>query len=330
MNDMPIDLSKYGIRSTQLKPDGLESQPKLLAAFAHPDDESFGPGGSLAKYSHEGVSVHYACATRGEVGEADPELLQGYESLGDLRWHELECAMQSLGLAGLHYLGYRDSGMPGSPDNDHPEALTQADQGTLVGRLVALIRALRPQVVLTFDPYGGYGHPDHIAIHRAAQAAFFAAGDPGQYPEQLAQGLGIYTPQKLYYTAFPKGMFKLLVATTRLLGRDPTKFGRNRDINLLEITSHEQPVTTRVNISRYLERKEQAGACHRSQMGPGGLLGWIPLPLRRRLMSGETFTRVYPPADRNTRESDLFSGLEQMGNAPPASSPLPSVGDYAG
>lgn len=299
-------LVAYGVQSTWLKSELVESRRALLAVFAHPDDESFGPGGALARYSAEGVSVHYACGTRGEAGTVDPALLHGHASLGDLRWSELQCAMESLGLAGLHYLGYRDSGMAGSPDNDHPLALVRAERAELAGRLVALIRALRPQVVITFDPHGGYGHPDHVAIHHAARQAFFAAGDAGQYPEQIAGGLAAFAPLKLYYTAFPKGLLKALVFMMNLLGRDPTKFGRNQDINLAEIVAWDQPVTTRIDIGRYLERKEQAGACHRSQAGPGGMFAWIPLPIRRRLMGTETFTRVHPPADHNIQEDDLF------------------------
>lgn len=308
--DSIIDLSPFGVQSTWLA-NGTPASPgkTLLAAFAHPDDESFGPGGTLARYSDEGVSVHYACGTRGEVGEAAPELLQGYASLGDLRWHELECASRWLGLAGLHYLGYRDSGMPGSADNDHPDALVRAEPAALVGKLVALIRALRPQVVITFDPHGGYGHPDHVAIHRAATEAFLAAGDASRYPEQAAHGLSAFAPRKLYYTAFPKQALRILVLTLRVMGRDPTRFGRNRDINLAEIAAREQPITTFIDIGRYLERKEQAGACHRSQSGPAGLLAWMPAVLRRKLLGRESFTRVYPPADQRTREKDLFDGI---------------------
>ncbi len=301
-----VDLSSFGIQSTWLKSTPQE-QKTLLAVFAHPDDESFGPGGVLAKYSAQGAGVHYACGTRGEAGTLDnPDMLQGFASLGELRWHELECAMGFLGLTGLHYLGYRDSGMPGSLDNDHPESLVQAERATLVGKLVALIRSLRPQVVVTFDPHGGYGHPDHIAIHHAATEAFYAAGDAERYPEQISQGIKAYAPQKLYYTTFPKGLLKTAVFVLRMLGRDPTKFGRNQDINLAEIVLWDYPVTTRVDIGPYLERKEQAAACHRSQAGPAGMFSWLPLPLRRRLLGSETFTLIHPPADGHTQEKDLF------------------------
>ena len=193
----------------------------LLAVFAHPDDETFGPGGTLARYAADGVDVHYACATRGEVGTVDAALMQGFATVGDLRWHELESAVKILGLTGLHWLGYRDSGMPGSEDNRHPMRWCRPTTHVLVGRVVAVIRALRPQVIITFDPCGGYGHPDHVSIHYATKRAFALAGDASQYPEQIAQGLEPFAPQKLYYTAFPKGFLKIAVTVLRSIGPRP-------------------------------------------------------------------------------------------------------------
>ena len=102
------------------------SKPVLLAVLAHPDDETFGMGGTLALYAQQGAAVHLVCATRGEVGDVDPEYMQGYDSIADRREHELRCAAQMLGLAGVHFLDYRDSGMPGSEDNHHPRALAAA------------------------------------------------------------------------------------------------------------------------------------------------------------------------------------------------------------
>ncbi len=155
----------------------------LLAVLAHPDDESFGTGGTLALYATRGVQVHLLCATRGEVGTVAPEMLEGHASVGDLRQSELECAAGHLGLAGVHFLGYRDSGMQGSPDNRHPQALVAASLDKVAADIVTWIRRLRPQVVITFDPIGGYHHPDHIACHNATRLAFEAAGDPARYPD---------------------------------------------------------------------------------------------------------------------------------------------------
>ncbi len=187
------DLRPYGIASHWLKPG--PAARTLLVVLAHPDDESFGSGGTLARYGAEGVAVHYACATRGECGTVDPALLAAGESGAALRTGELLCAADALGLAGVHFLGHRDSGMPGTPDNRRPHALVQAPPARVTGQIVAIIRALRPQVVLTFPPYGGYGHPDHIRVHETALAAFHAAGNPAQYPEQVAAGLAPERPR---------------------------------------------------------------------------------------------------------------------------------------
>ena len=148
------------------------------------------------------------CATRGEVGEISNPSLATPETLGQVREEELRAACRALGVEDLFILGYRDSGMDGTLDNRHPQALCQADLHEVTGRTVAIIRQLRPQVVLTFDPNGGYGHPDHIFVHRAAREAFAAAGDDSRYREQLARSLGVFSPQRLYYTGIPRSALK--------------------------------------------------------------------------------------------------------------------------
>ncbi len=285
-----------------------QAQPVLLATFAHPDDESFGPGGSLARYASEGVAVHLACATRGEVGEVDEVMLAGHASLAELRTHELECAASILGLAGVHFLDYRDSGMPGTPENEDPDCLFQAPVEDVTGKLVRLMRELKPQVVVTFDPYGGYGHPDHIKIHQATVAALRAASAPSAYPQQLAEGLQPWAPQKLYYHTFPRTMLLWTARLMPLVGRDPTALGVNRDINLKTIAEFNQPISTRVDVSCCLDTKLRASACHSSQMGPVGLFDRLPRWLVRRWQGEEDFYRVYPPADGSER--DLFAGIE--------------------
>ncbi len=135
----------------------------LLAALAHPDDESFGMGGTLALYAQRGVAVHLVCATRGEVGEVNSQRMNGYQSVGDLREAELRCAAGKLGLSGVHFLGYRDSGMTGSPDNYHPLALAAAPLDEVANKVTTIIRRLRPQVVVTFDPAGGYRHHERVS-----------------------------------------------------------------------------------------------------------------------------------------------------------------------
>lgn len=283
----------------------------LLAVFAHPDDESFGPGGSLARYAAAGVDVHLICATNGEVGVMGKEFMAGYCSPADRRITELRCAASELGLQGVHLLGYRDSGMKGSLQNSHPDSLVQANPDEVAARVTGYIRELRPQVVIAFDPMGGYQHPDHIAMHHAAVAAFRAAGDPTAFPQQLDRGLTPHSPQKLYYVGFPRRALRWIVRLMPLLGRDPTAFGENGDINLVEIATIEYPITTRIDVSDYLERKNAAAACHRSQSGPRGLFDHLPRWLERKIMSTESFTRVYPEVrPGEPTERDLFAGVE--------------------
>jgi mycothiol S-conjugate amidase len=299
-----LDLAPYNIDTLWLS---QASAPRtLLVVYAHPDDESFGNAGTLARYAAEGVAVHYACATRGECGGAAPELLDGYADIGALRSAELACAARSLGLAAVHFLGYRDSGMAGSPDNQHPGALAQAAPERVAGQVVALIRALRPQVVLTFGPYGGYGHPDHIAVHQAARAAFDAAGDPAHYPEQLAAGLAPWAPARLYYQTVGVQLLRAGVFMMRLLGRDPRRAGQNADVDVRRMVDETTPVTTVVDGRAYLAQKERAWRCHRSQLDGIGRLLDMPGPLRHMWMRQEQFTRVVPAWDGGPRERDLF------------------------
>ncbi|MCX6070369.1 MAG: PIG-L family deacetylase [Chloroflexi bacterium] len=278
---------------------------RLLAVLAHPDDESFGPGGTLALYARRGVEVHLVCATRGELGGAPEELLAGHADVAALREHELKCAAKELGLSGVHLLGYRDSGMLGSPDNQHPRALAAAPLDKVAGQVAHLIRQIRPQVIITFDPMGGYRHPDHIAIHRATLEAFQAGGDPARYPG----GPPAFHPDKLYYHTFDHRFLRLAVRVMRLFGRDPSHFGRNADIDLADIASQDFPTHARIDFREVAEVKSRAAACHASQAGPpaSGITGWF----LRLAGGGETFMRAYPPAPRNLRETDLFEGVPE-------------------
>jgi LmbE family N-acetylglucosaminyl deacetylase len=279
----------------------------LLFVGAHPDDESFGPGGTLAKYARQGVKVYYACGTRGEVGDARPEHLVGHASTGDMRWSELTCAAAALGLAGVSYLGYRDSGMPGSPNNTVAGALAAAPLDEVIARVVKVIRKLCPQVVMTFDAIGGYRHPDHIAIHHATVRAFQAAGDAAQFPECGPA----YQPQKLYYEVFPRGLLKLAIRILPLFGRDPRRFGKNHDVDIVSLAEVEYPIHTRIDIpAESRQAKAAASACHRSQLEgmpqDRGLMGL----LMRFMAREEAFMRAQPPVqDDRLRETDLFEGL---------------------
>jgi N-acetyl-1-D-myo-inositol-2-amino-2-deoxy-alpha-D-glucopyranoside deacetylase len=280
----------------------MTAKKTLLAVLAHPDDESFGMGGTLALYASRGVEVHLVCATRGEVGEVTPELLKGFESIARLRESELRCAAGILGLAGVHFLDYRDSGMPGSLDNSHPQALAAQPLDNVARNVVCYIRTLKPQVVLTFDPIGGYHHPDHIAIQRATVRAFEQAGIAGFAPESLP----VFIPDRLYFHKMPNGLLKFAVKFLPLVGKDPHKFGSNGDIDLVPIAGVNFPTNARINIRSVLKKKEQAGACHASQ--GGGRMGGGVVSLLMRLFSGtESFMRASPPvAEGEKMAKDLF------------------------
>jgi LmbE family N-acetylglucosaminyl deacetylase len=270
----------------------------LLAIFAHPDDESFGPGGTLAQYAAKDVAVHLICATRGEAGESDTPDMGECTDLACLREQELRCAASILGLREVHFLDYRDSGMAGSTANQHPCSLVQADPDTLAGQVADLMHHLRPQVVITSDPYGGYGHPDHIAMHHATVAAF----------ERLPVDV---RPHKLYFTAFPQTLLRWAVRLMPILGVNPEAIGKNQDINLRAVLEHELPITARIDIGDYYAVKLEAGACHSSQLsGPASVWGRLPRWLVRRWQSTETFYRARPPVQQGESvEKDLFAGL---------------------
>ena len=275
---------------------------KLLAVLAHPDDESFGPGGTLAYYGKNDVDVHLICATRGEAGEIPPDFNRHFDDIGQLREHELRCAASHLRLSELIFLGYRDSGMAGAETNQHPQALVQAPMENLVAEITHHIRRIRPQVVITFDPYGGYGHPDHIAMHQATLGAFEVCSDPS-YPDDLEP----FMPQKLYYHTFPRRQLRLLVRIMETLGRDPTRFGQNNDIDIKEIAEHDFPIHTRIDYTSVAKERDLAVACHASQNSgvSSGLIGWLARLLRRR----DTFMRAYPAVSGPLKEDDLFAGL---------------------
>ena len=277
----------------------------LLAVLAHPDDESFGIGGTLAYYALHGVDVHLICATRGEVGEVAAEMLEGYNSIAELRESELRCAASILGLAGLHFLDYRDSGMPGSADNTHLQALAAQPLDEVAAKVVHFIRELKPQVILTFDPIGGYRHPDHIAIHQATVRAFEQSANPAFAPD----GLEATSPQRLYFYVIPKKLLKIGVKILPLFGKNPHKFGTNGDIDIAAIANVEFPTNARIDVRSVLEKKEQAGACHASQGGGqagGGLIAFF----MRRFSGKESFMRAYPPVQAGERvSSDLFEPL---------------------
>ncbi len=284
----------------------MDQKLVLLGIFAHPDDESFGPGATLARYAAEGAQVHVVIATDGIAGSVEASAALGeHDSLAQVRSAELSRAAVALGVTSIWSMPYRDSGMAGSPENNHPDALIQQPLSHTLNEVLGYIERLRPQVILTHDPFGGYGHPDHVRCCEATTTAFFVAREQAQG----AHAAGWCGPQKLYYTAFPRELMRLMVRAMPLLGHDPTSFGRNRDINLLEISQWESPVHARIYVGPYQAAKLRASMAHATQFSGGpGWAGAMPAPLRKRVLDYDRFTRAFP-APSGPLETDLFAGV---------------------
>lgn len=278
---------------------------RLLISYAHPDDESFGLGGLIGKYVAKGYEVYLICATNGDVGTVKPEFLEGFESIAARRLYELDKAAQILRLKQVFTLGYKDSGMMGSETSNDPTCLWQAPREQVAARVASIIREVRPHVVITFNKYGGYGHPDHIAIQRATTDAIALAADPS-----FDSALPPYQVQKLYYSSIPKRQIQLGIVLLKLRRQDPRKMGRNKDIDVQAIVDNAEPIHTLVDISAFYDIWEQASAVHESQLG-GRSTPRLPKPLRARLFGRQGFTRVYPaPTANRVDEYDLFDRVK--------------------
>ncbi|MCY3796886.1 MAG: GlcNAc-PI de-N-acetylase [Chloroflexi bacterium] len=281
---------------------------RLLISYAHPDDESFGLGAAIPKWIDDGVDVYLICATNGDVGFV-PDALRGkFATVAELRLSELDCARQYLKFKDVFMLGYRDSGMPGSETTEHPDCLAyrwRHHPEGVAADVIEVMRRVRPQVVVTFNRYGGYGHPDHIAIQRATARVFERLRDE-------AAGKGGYSPQKLYYAAYPKWPMWMRVWKARLKGQDPRRMGINRDVDTLKSLEHIEPVHARISIAPYLDTWEKASRCHASQ--GGGRVTRTSRLLRRLLYGRQGFTRVYPiPNHSRVDEDDLFANVDLNG-----------------
>jgi N-acetyl-1-D-myo-inositol-2-amino-2-deoxy-alpha-D-glucopyranoside deacetylase len=279
----------------------------LMAVFAHPDDESFGIGGTLARYgSDPDVRVVLVCATRGEAGEISKPELASFERLGEVREQELRCACRTLGVQALHFLDYRDSGMAGTADNEHPRALARADFDEAVGKVVGHIRRERPDVVVTFDEHGGYGHPDHIAIHHIAKAAFATAADPERYAEQINAGMEPHQASKLYYTAIPNRFFRSVVEKLQELGLEvPERYLERLD----NFGLPDEACTTDIDVRGFWNAKQAAVACHATQLSADSIFATLPPEIMRELQAWECFQLAETLVGEDGDSHDLFTGL---------------------
>ncbi len=269
----------------------------LLAIFAHPDDEAFGTGGTLAYYARQGVRVGLVCATRGEVGEISDPALATPETLGKVREGELQCAADALGISDLIFLDYRDSGMDGTAENDHADAFVKADADIVVAKLVQIIRQFQPTIVLTFEPNGGYGHPDHKAIHRYTVSAVAAAGDASQYPNAGAP----WQVSRLFYTAIPRSSFVAMRDRMQEQGIDTS------DFDLIE--NHSWPddqINLTLDVSDDVDTKWQSFNCHRTQVNPNAPFFRLPAEIMKQIMNKEHFALGWPAPTPGLKLNDLF------------------------
>jgi N-acetyl-1-D-myo-inositol-2-amino-2-deoxy-alpha-D-glucopyranoside deacetylase len=281
----------------------------LMIVHAHPDDEVIGSGGTLAHYSDRGINTVLVTATLGEEGEivvADLDTPENHARLAEIRREELRKATEILGITHQELLGYRDSGMVGRPSNEHPASFHQADMDEATGRLVRLMRRHRPQVLVSYNAAGGYGHPDHIACHKVTLAAFDAAAESARYP---AAGPA-WAPLKLYEMSRPREQTQQAWQQMRERGlKTPLD---NPDYDIARFTVPIAQITTALDVSAYMQRKRAALIEHRTQIAVDGPFFAMPEDIGRQWFGVEYFTllqsRVALP-DHEGYEDDLFAGI---------------------
>lgn len=283
----------------------MSQQLSLMAVYAHPDDEQ-GVSGSFAKYARQGVNTALICATRGEVGEIAPGVDATPENLGQVREAEMRCAAAKIGLRHLYMLDYRDSGMAGTPENEHTHNLHQANLMEVAEKVVRIVREQKPQVMFTFDPWGGYGHPDHIQIHKAALMAFWLAGDARAFPEQLTNGLGPWNPLKLYFNVWPRTRFDAYLRHLEEQGKEIPEWIAGFSKRALS----DDVITTRVDVTEFVKLKMESLQCHASQLGPNTFFRQIPETLWLEMVKQETFMLAESRTGRAMGETDVFEGID--------------------
>ncbi|MFJ1752184.1 N-acetyl-1-D-myo-inositol-2-amino-2-deoxy-alpha-D-glucopyranoside deacetylase [Kitasatospora sp. NPDC088134] len=280
----------------------------LLLVHAHPDDESINNGGTMARYAAEGVRVTLVTCTLGEGGEVIPPELAHLEqsrdnALGAHRVGELAAAMRELGVTDHRFLGgpgrWRDSGMMGVPDNDDPSCFWRADLDEAAGHLVAVIREVRPQVLVTYDENGGYGHPDHIQAHRVAMRAHELAAEPGFRPELGAP----WRIAKVYWNRVPRSVAEAGLRETAAEAR----FGGVAPVGQLPGVVDDRLVTTAVDVSAQLAAKAAAMRAHATQIVVDGRHFALSNDLGQPLLATEYYELVRGPLGPGSPETDLFA-----------------------
>jgi mycothiol S-conjugate amidase len=278
----------------------------LLSVHAHPDDESSKGASTVARYHSQGVRTVLVCCTGGEEGDIlNPamDLPEVRADIGAVRMAELKAATDIIGYDETVMLGYRDSGMPGTEANARPDSFAQAPLDEAVERLVAVIRRVRPQVILTYpDEQTEYPHPDHLRVHEISMVAFDAAGQADRYPDAGPP----FEPSKLYYSVWPAERFRLIHAKFLELGLE-SPFDEER----LKRLTRDDPFTTAVDVQGFVDVRGRALKAHATQVDPTSPF-WFGLP-------PEVLEEIHPvdqfrlarsrigPVD--VTEDDLFAGL---------------------
>lgn len=252
------------------------SQPcSIVAVFAHPDDEVFSTGGTLAKYAGQ-CRVVLVVATRGELGEIRVPDSATPETLGDVREGEVRESARILGIHDVRFLDYRDSGMAGTEGNQDPRSLLRADRTEAVGRLVTIFRELRPQAVITFEETGGYGHPDHLTVHEVTTSAFDAAG----------ADLGA---SRLFYNGMPRGVMRAFQEQAKAAGVDLGPLG---ELDIERFGLPDEAIDVVIDVRDEVARKLAAFQAHQTQFGDGRLISAMPPELGRELLEREYFQQA--------------------------------------
>jgi len=279
--------------------------PGLMTFHAHADDEVIQTGGAMAMYAARGEQVVVVTATDGAEGEIhnydDPDAVRPI--LAEVRAREVRAALDVLGVEHHEFLGYRDSGMMGTDANRHPDAFWGADFMEATGRLIRLIRRYRPEVLVIYDPFGGYGHPDHINVHRVGIGAFAGAPDLGRFP--LDDGEEPWAPDKLYWTTWPRSRTRRF-AQMRL---DAGTIDREEYERLQHAGTPDEHIHAWLDVSAHMEQKITALKAHRSQIPEDWFMLTIPDEVKPEVVGREGFVRVFSRVAVPDVESDLFTGL---------------------
>ena len=278
------------------------SERRLLLVHAHPDDESINNGATMAKYVAAGVKVTLVTCTRGEEGEVlIPELsnlaASADDKLGEHRVTELAQAMKNLGVSDHRFLGnYRDSGMMGTESNNRPDCFWQANLDEAVGKLVEIIREIKPQVMITYDENGGYGHPDHIQAHRVAMRASELAAD---------RNFGIGAPweiAKIYWNVMPRSVVEEGMAKMKEMGSD---FFGTENIDDLPFVKPDDVVTSVIDGQEFVDQKMSALAAHKTQISVDGPFFALSNNLGNKVWGYEYYTLVKGDKNKNVNEKGL-------------------------